>query len=700
MKTRFVQNNFLSGELSPLLYGNTSLQQYYNGLQKAENVVIVPQGGVKRRAGLAFGINPSTTSDTSNIKLVPISTSYGFSYLCVITDANIRVYDKSLTLINTLTTPYAEADISTIRYATAGNVTLLFHESYAPRRITNYGDASLGNSKLSGSPTVYWTIDTPSLTPPKYDYNDGDSPTPVSAVQVATFGSFSAGDTYEIDVGGVLSKQITYAGDGTADEQSSTAENLRKNLQDMPTFGDTGISVARTGTHQYTITIAGESADTFELFSGFSTDETASASITFTITTAGSPRKEDIWSSTRGYPSVGGFHGNRLWLGGVRDKKDALIGSKAGELLNFDTGEGDDNQGIFVILQSDSNAAIRELFSGRNLQIYTAGAERAQLDDPITPSNINPLVQTSNGALNIDAAEADGAVVFADKNGKTLRENIYNFNEDAYVATDITVLASHLINSPVSMSFLTGTTSEDANWLFITNSDGDATILNKLRAQDINGFTKMTTQGDIKSTAVVDNEVFCVVERSVNGSDIRYIERWDFDYRLDSSVKTTISSATVSGFSHLEGETVRARVGDVVLDDRVVTSGDITLTTAEFNEHNGKEIEVGLGFVPTIQSMPLTGLSEAGENSMRIRKVNRMNLRVRDTFGLHVDGELLADRKFGEGVLNSDVPSTTGVIEDVFTNDGFDRENITPIFTCPNPTPMFIQAIEYEVETA
>ena len=51
-KSQFQQTSFASGELSPLLKGRTDLEQYYKGAQQAEGVVIVPQGGVKRRPGL------------------------------------------------------------------------------------------------------------------------------------------------------------------------------------------------------------------------------------------------------------------------------------------------------------------------------------------------------------------------------------------------------------------------------------------------------------------------------------------------------------------------------------------------------------------------------------------------------------------------------------------------------------------------
>ena len=53
-KTRFLQSSFVSGELSPLLKGRVDLNQYYQGVQTAKNLVIVPQGGMKRRPGTQY----------------------------------------------------------------------------------------------------------------------------------------------------------------------------------------------------------------------------------------------------------------------------------------------------------------------------------------------------------------------------------------------------------------------------------------------------------------------------------------------------------------------------------------------------------------------------------------------------------------------------------------------------------------------
>ncbi len=51
---RFVDftTNFSTGELDPLLRARVDLQQYGNALAKATNVLIQPQGGLRRRPGL------------------------------------------------------------------------------------------------------------------------------------------------------------------------------------------------------------------------------------------------------------------------------------------------------------------------------------------------------------------------------------------------------------------------------------------------------------------------------------------------------------------------------------------------------------------------------------------------------------------------------------------------------------------------
>ena len=874
--SQFLQSSFTSGELSPLLKGRTDLNQYYAGVETAENVVIVPQGGLKRRPGtehidkpinimgayltsqltatmprggtpanlndfsdttkgttttnigvLGTGSNAdyivaqydltSTTTgiafiDVQNIQLTLVNTNtsvfkvqtssngtawtdrasitvtsvptslrtkitdtiatpyvrlvrtgdtgdlgsqkveltelnviydnlsfsdvktFDFSietdrhYLCVATGGapssgtvsptnppsfgNLAVYRiphgtiTDTVLIANLPLPYDFNQIARVRDVQTENVMLLFHEEHSSKRIINTGNTA----------SSFAIDDIPFLNVPQFDYDDAQSPTPVNDVQDIVFHTgFAPGDTYQIDVEGVLSKNITYAGDSTADEQSSTIFNLQKNLQDMPVYGETGVAVTRTGARTYRVTVSGESTKDFELYSAFPTAGTAKP-ITISKVANGSPRKEDVWSVTRGYPKMGTFHGGRLWLGGTRSKQQSLFASKSGSFFDYFFEEGDDDEGIFVTLTARAQTEIVDINSDRGLQVFTTGAEF--LVKGGTPKTIDIVSQTQHGSGYLEAKSLDGATLFVDQNGQTLRQFVFNFNEDAYTSNDISVLSSQLIANPFDVAVLSGTTSEDSNWVFIINEDGNAAVLNTVRAQDINGFTRYTNAksgyviGGVEasrflvSASVVKNELYVISRFITSGVNFRYsLDRWSFDYLLDSSIKlTNQSSTTVSlGHQHLNGATVSVIGNGNNLDKRVVSgTGTITLTAEELSGGN-LDLEIGLNFVPKIVPMPLNTSSQASaNNAMREKRINRMNLRMYKSAGIYIDGNPVAVRNFGDtndSPLGTPFEVRTGIIQDNNGGKGWGID-VVPEITVPDPAPIHLQAIEYEVESS
>ena len=845
-KTRFIQSSFVSGELSPLLKGRIDINQYYQAVETAENVVIVPQGGMRRRPGTEFisecvkgiskksptytmpnggntsvlndGDDTTSTSTTTPIgttdpyvvakmdlltdlpmkfidlrqislstgtsnqfkvqystddvtytdaasvpllgtnpqnfrllvdqtarywrlarigatdlgsatvtiaglslyeesailstpRLVDMSVEDDRHYLVEFTRDNIAIFRSQLVGINIQTTRVADIkplysaltsdQIENIRVAQVENVMLIVGD-FAPMRLVNLGTDS------------DWFLDLiPFTNVPQYDFDDALSPTPTNEIQVMTLGhsgsgQWKNGDRFEIDVEGVLSKSISFAGDSNADEQASTVFNIQKNLQEMPVFGETGVAVARTGNQQYTITISGESTKDFELFSAYVTEGSADHEIEFIETQSGSPRKEDVWSSTRGYPNSICFYEGRLVIGGTESKTQSIFMSKTGSFFDFDIDDGDDDEAIFATISSRKLNDIVDVYPGRNLQIFTSGAEFAVTSKPVTPSSITIQPQTSHGANKVEVQDVDGSTIFVDRHGKSLLSFLYSFNEDAYTSDDRSVLASHLINQPVDMALLAGTASDDANWLFIVNADGTATILNTLRSQDINGFTSWKTDGDVKSVCVVDDQLFMTVERTVNSVAKLFIERWDFTYLMDCSIKSVQIAGDIDGLDHLNGESVKVLTRDgqaganegYVLSSYTVASGEITLDPSEV--YSVTTYEVGLPFIPTIKPMPLNTNIGSGQNQMRLKKIVRMNLRAYESSGIYIDGIPVPIREFGEAgptspLTGGSIIPKTGIIEDVYDINGWGRE-VIPTITCPDPTPMHIQMIEYEVE--
>lgn len=876
-KSNFVQNSFVSGELSEVIKGRTDLDQYYKGMEIATNVVTTPQGGVKRRMGSQFistvpAVEPFTLTasmlsapeggvvanvldnDTSSVLLttdnlgtqnpyvvltfdlastqeimfvdftgikltadvqgdkfflqsstngsdwtsedeLPILTNveqnirasvvgpvqqnsyYQYnrryfriarvggvnnlgtakvsiqevdmfkhdstavtpnfkmhkfevdkanSFLLFFTSDNLRIYrvtDTTTTFLQDvnhgLGTNYPN------RVAANENVLLLFNKNVAPKRLVyNFNNDGL------------FIYDTPTFNNiPQFDFDDSLSPSKVSAVVSVTFDSnYAAGDKYQLEIDGVLSKEIVYHGDdGSAtggDGAVATASNMQQNLQEMPVFGDSGVTVARTGSDEYTITMAGKSANNYDQMTGFPTSGTTHA-LTFGNYTRGSDGKEDIWSATRGYPNLGVYAQGRLWIGGTRDKPQVLLASEAGNYLDFKVDRGEDTEG-FLFTMNGAKSSIVDVTGGRGVTVFTEGAEFSITGN--TPATLGAVQQTQHGSFseNVPTIALDGTTLFIDRNGRSIRQFVFDHREEGFRSVDMSVLSSHLINAPLDMDAVTSTTSNDANYVFVINADGSVVVLNTLRDQDINGFVKFdlvrpavdasNIQGSSVSFAgTTDKYVQCVSVNNImhvlvdNGTlsstHKQYtVERLSFDHLLDSSIKFAPNLS--GGYYHPEFLTTSEHfddtqpkylvAGNSVLPPRYLVANTNTIQLTNAERLINATIEIGRNFVPTVKPMPLNTMMASGDQTqMALKRVDRMNLRVLNSAGVNIDGVAVPVREFGDSgssPLNTSLVPSTGVIEDNNGGNGWGRE-VVPKITVPDPTPFHLLAIDYEISS-
>lgn len=110
-KINYIQNNFTSGELSPLIHMRTELAQYRNGLKEAFNVLPIVEGGVRRRGGTKLVL---TATDAERI--LPFIVSHTQTYLLVLKPNHIDIYETNGTLIKSVSTPYTAIEIKELTY--------------------------------------------------------------------------------------------------------------------------------------------------------------------------------------------------------------------------------------------------------------------------------------------------------------------------------------------------------------------------------------------------------------------------------------------------------------------------------------------------------------------------------------------------------------------------------------------------------
>jgi hypothetical protein len=225
----------------------------------------------------------------------------------------------------------------------------------------------------------------------------------------------------------------------------------------------------------------------------------------------------------------------------------------------------------------------------KTLVIGTAGAEWMLSSDGgvVTPSDRSISRQSAYGSKKIPGILAAGFVVYVQSDGKKVLQMTYDYNSDSWFSQDLTLLADHITGDGISDLVLQQT---PFNVLWATRDDGQLIGCTYLPEQKVYGWHRHPLGGDgiVESVAWIPGEVWLVVKRTINGSVVRYVEYFkDWDetlansWFLDSALSYSgVSTTTLSGLDHLEGEDVAVFDGDGYAGTFTVSSGAITLDEA------------------------------------------------------------------------------------------------------------------------
>ena len=563
-----LQTNFTTGEIDPLLTSRIDINQYYNGLDKARNVLIQPQGGVVRRPGLEYiGTIPSAANPQNGSRLVPFEFSTSQSYMLLFVNNRMYIYKNKVLVTNInatgndyLTTTISSSYINFMDYAQSADTLIVVHEDMQPKQITRgVSDSTWTISDISFEyiPQYAFTISTTSgphdITPSEVDGNI------TITASGTTFISTDVGQYVEANDGIGRARIVNFISSSEVDA-----------IVEIPFFNTDAIS-----------------AGSWFIERGY----------------------EDTWSASKGWPRTVTFHQGRLYFGGSKSRPNTIFASRVARFFDFNPGETLDDDAIIATLATDSVNAITGLFAGRDLQIFTKGGEffisQASLD-PITPNNIVVSTATRRGAKEgIKPVGAESGTLFIQRAGKALREFLFSDVELSYISNNISLLSSHLLKSPSDMALRKSTSTDDGDLLMIVNGeDGSLATYSILRGQNVIAPSLSTVDGTFEKVAVDVDTIYFVVKRTVNASTVYYIEAFNDDNTTDSNVlligASLPSTTTVTGLNHLEGKTVKVIVDDVMQNEKVVASGQIIIDSVPT-----AYIEIGLDYTPEVKTLPV-----------------------------------------------------------------------------------------------
>ena len=383
---------------------------------------------------------------------------------------------------------------------------------------------------------------------------------------------------------------------------------------------------------------------------------------------------EDVWSTDRGYPRSGTFHEGRLYFGGAKSLPSALFGSKVGDFFNFKESEGLDDDAIFAILSSDAVNSITGLRSGRDLQIFSSGSEffvQQAEGQPITPGNLTIKAATKSGSKeNIIPVAAEGGTIFLQRSGKALREFLFSDVELSYQSNNISLLSSHLLKTPVKMTFRRATSTDDGDLLIIVNGqDGTMAAYSIHRTQKVVAPSEFITDGIFEDCSVDINDIYVIVKRTINSATKHYVEILDDDRTTDSSFQlfdgssdgNKPTSTTVTGLTHLEGKTVEVIRDDIFLGTKTVSSGQITIDQVPTTY-----VEIGLHYDVLAKTLPAEPKLPSGTMVGRKKRIVDASPILFQTQNIAINGKEVPLKQF---------PYTLDSAETIFSG----RKRVTPI---------------------
>ncbi len=667
-RTAQMQTSFNGGELSPLMEGRVDFAKYATGCALLENFVPTVQGPAKKRPGTHYV--DSVLASANRSWLGRFEFSYDQAFVLEFNDNDLGFFTDRGRLLNlgvpyTITTPYTAAGLVNSDGAFAlsmvqtGDVIYIAGGSKPPQKLTRLGntnwtiaevqpnDGPWLDANTTEATTVYASAATGSITITasasiftanhvgaliRIEVQDLSKVRPWEAGKAISTNDLrrSDGKTYEAQNTSTTGSVKPTHSKGTAYDGSDSATGVNWEFQ------DSGYGIARITGYTSGTQVSATVITKYPMPAGV----VGALNTTWRWTIG-------AWGAHNEYPTKVTLWRDRLVWAGSRTLWMS-VASDYESMAVDDAGQQTTESAITITPASADNNAIRWMQAADALLVGTAGAEFAVLpatdSDPLGPANVKVLQQSSYGARDVVAPRIGDAVFFVDRSGRKLRESRFDVDSNAYQARDVSILAEHLTAG--GMTSLAFQAAPDSI-LWAVRGDGVLLGFTYEREQEVYGWHRHTFDGIVEDVTVIPSpdgtrdDTWLIVRRTIGGATVRHVEWLDPGYvtgdaqadafYVESGLTYDGAPATVlSGFDHLEGETVAILADGATHPNKVVVSGDITLDRA------ASVVHAGLAYTAKLKTMRLEAGAPDGTSQGRTKRIDHVTARFINTLGVKV----------------------------------------------------------------
>ena len=654
---RFVEftTNFATGELDPLLRARVDLTAYNNALAKATNVLIQPQGGLRRRPGTKHvfelpNASAGASSAGAGVRLVSFQFSGADSYMLCFTHNRMTVIKNGAVVANIngtgnnyLTTSITSDIVDDMCWTQSADTLIVVHPDLQPVRITRTSDTAWTATSITFDSipkyafTLAATNPAATLTPSAVSGN---------VTLTASAGVFSAGN---------VNQYVNVNTQGRARIVEYVSATVVKAITEYPFF-DTSV-VASAG---------------WELETGY----------------------VDVWSAGKGWPRTVTFHEGRLYFGGSKSRPSTIWGSKIGLFFDFVPTESLDDDAVEATLDTNDLNVITDIISSRDFQVFTTGGEffiPQAGTDPVTPLTFTFKNVSRNGikpGTRVQSVESGS--IYIQRQGKSLNEFVFNDTQLTYITQRISLLSGHLLKGPQRVALRKASSTEEADLLLMTNTDdGSMAVFSIMRSQQVTSPSEFTTDGSFLDVGVDVNEIYAVTKRTFNSVDRYFIELFGFNYFTDCAFVGG-AAASASGLPHIAKSLNVICDGSPQGNETVSGGGAVTFDRASTTSY-----EVGLPISVYVKTMPAEVKLQTGSRVSFKKRIVEISAVVNKTQNLIINDQPVAFRLFDNPMLDDPIPEFTGIkrINGVL---GYSREQ-SIVVSQDLPVKMNLLGLDYRV---
>lgn len=682
-------NGFQTGVLDPIFMMRTETGAYNNSLAEGRNIQLLNSGGWMRRGGTNL---LATLSGATRIESFIFDTDE--VYIVAFYASNVRIYSVAGSVLATLSGPWSAAEVWELAVTQLYDTMIITHQAWEPRVVKRTGVSSFSISTFAFDVDI---IDE-KVYQPYYKYaaaavTIAASATSGSGVTITAAGgspftsdwvgdiirwfdteieitAYSSGTSVTGTIRGTLEGSYlddpfrTTDGSGTVEVTHALhgfANSASVTISGATAVG--GITAAQL-TGAFTITVVDDNHYTIAT-GGTATSSSDGGGPSCKFTGANLPTRrwdQPAFSVVNGYPRCCLFYESRLWFASTPQDPSALWSSKINQFFNFDVGDALPNDSIQTTVGTEQQVAeILHLNAEKDFSVFTMTGEYyapKPQDSTLTPETFRLIKQTPYGASSARPVNFDGATLFVQEGTSNVREFLYTDLNQAYTASSVSFLSSHLLSNPVQIGAIHGTDLRPEQYAMFVNDDGTIAVFLSSRAEKLNGWTWFDTYhpsgtAAFKSLCVIGRTVYVVALRN----STYYLEELEADdtQMLDCATNYTASPATTSWVvdSLYFSTTVDVMSGDVYLGSYAVDgSGNLELDFAV------TDIHVGWGATMEVDTVPPRVELPTGTRVGIVRRIAESTVHFHQTMNCTVKDKPLIVRNVTDDLSQDPTPIT------------------------------------------